>query len=193
MKPNVKCDFCGKQFYKKPNQLLKFKHHYCGLACSFDAMRRSVEKGLCTLCGAEVMIDANRRRYCRSGKYFCGRKCQNEYLAKHSWKKNPDSWKRRKQEVKRRCDYKCQNVGCGYNKDQRMLDVHHVDGDETNNAWNNLTCACVWCHTLDTRGVQKIVVIKTAEGTSRMDAGARPENERAFKGPAGSNPAPSSI
>ena len=31
--PNVVCEYCGKEFYKKPSQLLKDKHHCCSKEC----------------------------------------------------------------------------------------------------------------------------------------------------------------
>ena len=42
---------------------------------------------------------------------------------------------------------------CGYDKDERMLDAHHADGDRKNGRKENLQVLCVWCHALKTRSV----------------------------------------
>lgn len=44
-------------------------------------------------------------------------------------------------------------VKCSYDKDERMLDVHHIDGQRGNSDMNNLEVLCVWCHALGTRDV----------------------------------------
>lgn len=56
-------------------------------------------------------------------------------------------------EARRKCDnYTCQE--CGMTQDEckkkynRILDVHHVDGDDTNNILENLITLCRSCHTI---------------------------------------------
>jgi len=39
---------------------------------------------------------------------------------------------------------KCAN--CGYDKEQTILHIHHIDGDNTNNNANNLIVLCANCH-----------------------------------------------
>ncbi|UJP65134.1 HNH endonuclease signature motif containing protein [Mongoliitalea daihaiensis] len=45
-------------------------------------------------------------------------------------------------------DYTCEECGIQVKKalDKRFIQVHHVDGDKTNNSENNLRCLCILCH-----------------------------------------------
>lgn len=38
-----------------------------------------------------------------------------------------------------------------YESETKMLDVHHRDGNRSNNKLSNLEVLCVWCHALETR------------------------------------------
>lgn len=40
---------------------------------------------------------------------------------------------------------------CGYDKFVKMLDVHHIDGDRSNGAVDNLVVLCLWSHGFATR------------------------------------------
>lgn len=39
-KPNIKCDYCGKEFYKKPNRIVKDKRHTCNRKCLGELLHR---------------------------------------------------------------------------------------------------------------------------------------------------------
>ena len=41
---------------------------------------------------------------------------------------------------------------------EKLLDVHHVDGDRSNNDVSNLVVLCVWCHAKVTRGIEDLKV-----------------------------------
>ena len=58
-------------------------------------------------------------------------------------------------------NYTCQN--CGYDKDRRMLDLHHLDENHRNNEWSNLRCLCVWCHVGHHRGCLVLDVSKIGD------------------------------
>lgn len=41
-------------------------------------------------------------------------------------------------------EHKC--AACGYNEDERILEVHHIDENRTNNKIDNLVILCPNCH-----------------------------------------------
>ncbi len=49
---------------------------------------------------------------------------------------------------------KCSN--CGFEEDERLIDVHHIDSDRSHNTLENLIPLCVMCHAKITRGIAKI-------------------------------------
>lgn len=64
---------------------------------------------------------------------------------KKRWRKdNVYSYKSRRKILLERCKSTCQK--CNYNKDGKMLDVHHYDHNHKNNRYSNLRILCVWCH-----------------------------------------------
>ena len=40
---------------------------------------------------------------------------------------------------------------CGYSN-INVLEVHHIDGNHSNNAWDNIAVVCANCHVLITKG-----------------------------------------
>ena len=108
----------------------------------------------CLQCGKEI----------EGGKYtkFCSSKCFQDYMFESrvkSWKDNPDlygkedipSFIRRYLFVK--YGGKCSNPDCGWHEvnpytGEVPLEVHHIDGDCTNNKEDNLVLLCPNCHSL---------------------------------------------
>lgn len=62
----IKCDTCGKKFYKKPSQIRKSRRHYC----SFECTRTSVEVA-CNSCGKMISKQPNQLK----NKNYCSRLC----------------------------------------------------------------------------------------------------------------------
>jgi 5-methylcytosine-specific restriction endonuclease McrA len=47
--------------------------------------------------------------------------------------------------------YPLECARCGFRKDDRLLDVHHKDGNHNNAGLDNLEILCVMCHARETR------------------------------------------
>jgi len=70
------------------------------------------------------------------------------------------SWGDYRTHALRKYGEKCSNLDCnltlkGIEIKKSMLDVHHKDGDRSNNSLTNLEVLCVWCHALLTRALWK--------------------------------------
>ena len=114
-------------------------------------------------CGKETIV---RGGDLQSGKVkSCGCLQQEkscEIMSKRIGKKNPNykngencgkntkAIRELKEEIRKRDNYTCQY--CGKTQEQnlketgRILDVHHIDGDDTNNVEENMISLCWNCH-----------------------------------------------
>ncbi len=148
----VQCAHCGNDVWKKPSHLKRYKISFCDRKCRFDHERAKRPKVKCSACSKEIVLDGRRKRNSKTGMYFCDNKCKNPFIARYKrWSENPDQHRKRRPKVIKDADGKCQH--CGYCDDERMLDVHHRNGNHKDNLWKNLICLCVWCHVGYHRGV----------------------------------------
>jgi len=53
-----------------------------------------------------------------------------------------------KEQIRKRDKYTCQDCGITQNQIGRKLDVHHIDGDDTNNIEENMITLCLGCHNI---------------------------------------------
>lgn len=112
------------------------------------------ETRYCAQCGREI----ERGKYTR----FCSSACFHEYMFEErvkSWKETPELYcKEDMPSFIRRYLFakyggRCSNPGCGWCEvnpysGEVPLEVHHIDGDCTNNQENNLVLLCPNCHSL---------------------------------------------
>ena len=160
------CLHCGKEL--KPGQK-KFcssscaaKHNNSGRKHSEETkekIARSLSKTgtiqkkekFCLLCGKEL----------KSGQYkFCCNKCYQEYQTKQridEWIHNPENFSGEtisstvKRYLMTKYDCKCQKCGWGEMNETTgkiPLEVHHINGDCTDNREENLQLLCPNCHSL---------------------------------------------
>lgn len=73
MKTNCTCNFCGKNIYKTPSQIKKYKTHYCNNLCASKSRKVRVTKQ-CDVCGEEIT-----RKPSEFGEnVYCGRSCYHK-------------------------------------------------------------------------------------------------------------------
>lgn len=156
------CLNCGREINGNDKKRRKFCSHAC--SASFNNPQRLKKNTTCKNCGKEL---SGRQ------KVFCSIECQNDY----EYKQYIEKWKNGEVicdtcEVSRHIrrylfdknNGKCQL--CGWGEENPVthripLQIHHVDGDCTNNDEVNLQLLCPNCHSLtETYG-------KLNEGSSR--------------------------
>lgn len=130
----------------------KGKHaHICGNKKKYS---NQIVKHICQNCGKEF-----EHKYSSHNK-FCSLKCQGEFNKKEKikeWLNKPEkyngSWSYAfiKNYLLEKHNYKCEK--CGWGKENSYthtipLEIHHIDGDCTNNREENLQLLCPNCHSL---------------------------------------------
>ena len=108
----------------------------------------------CMNCGCEIVDKSYHNRI------FCSNKCQGEYKSKSTiseWLNHPEKFKSPlgylfiRDYLKKIHDNKCEL--CGWGKENEYtgivpLQVHHINGDCTDNHIENLQLLCPNCHSL---------------------------------------------
>ncbi len=146
----VECRICQSEFWVRKQRLERLSPT-CSVKCRSVARELKVESN-CALCGADIL----RQKSKVSEIMFCDRDCKERAQSKgmegvtppHYGKALIPSYRKR---ALRWLSSKCQR--CGYDKEKKMLDVDHIDGNRKNGAEGNLQVLCVWCHALKTRRV----------------------------------------
>lgn len=148
------CKFCGKPIPFQDRNTKDFCNHSCSASFNNKGVCRNgnpSEKHYCLNCGKETI-----------NKKFCSPICQQEYNYKiyiNEWKQGLKDGMKGKYETSsyiRRYLFEKYNSSCqecGWNKvnpftERIPLQIHHIDGDCTNNKEENLQLLCPNCHSL---------------------------------------------
>jgi len=171
---DINCPQCKKNFKVKNYRINTAK--YCSRSCKALFTRVQVKTN-CELCGKyfeHISSRSNKAKYCSRQCYHKAQhlKGTKQYTCKHCSKQflNPPSHKRvycsracvsksnleewnpafstvRKSMVKRGMIKAC--IKCGYDKEPKILGVHHIDENRKNNELSNLMVLCPNCHSLE--------------------------------------------
>ena len=159
--PNY-CLYCGQKIEIKDGEIpsrtrkRKYCSNECSSRCQSDRMKNNklalkYEKTFCLNCGKE--LSKHQSKYCNNA-------CQTEYQYKQyvkKWKSGLENGLKGSYQlskhivryIKEKYNNKCCKCGwCEVNPTTGNipLEVHHIDGDYTNNNENNLELLCPNCH-----------------------------------------------
>lgn len=130
---------------KKTSDSLKRYHH------NENNEQEFLDDQTCENCGCKI-YSLNKRR-------FCSLKCMGEYTKSHKlneWKTEPEKFNNIhysfiKNYLMKLHNYKCELCGWGETNiftKKIPLEIHHIDGNCTNNKIENLQLLCPNCHSL---------------------------------------------
>lgn len=147
-KPNVFCKKCSTHFYAKPFFIKKGLGIFCSRACHHEAMKKRINKK-CATCQKLVERTPRQTKVSKSNAFFCSKSCQTVWRNKQFIGEKHKLWNGGVDYRKRleRSGRKKECVRCAL-KDQRLLAVHHIDEDRSNNKLENLIYLCHNCHHL---------------------------------------------
>lgn len=152
------CLNCGKEITGKERNKKKFCSHSCaasynnlGVVRNYKGGKRKDEKRYCLYCGKEV----KKGNYCSSTCY--AKHQEKQYIER--WKNGEENGLIGKYEIKtavrnyifEKNDNKCECCGKSYINpytNLSVLQIHHKDGDCTNNKEENLQLLCPTCHAM---------------------------------------------
>ena len=129
------------------------KTKFCSKKCRNDYYyQRTHFKSICSICGKEFFSLKKEQQFCSPN---CYKQFQREKLL-NEWLNNGYNFPTKILLCIRKYLYKSRNYKCeicgfeGYNKKtgNTILQIHHIDGDSTNNTKNNLQVLCPNCHAM---------------------------------------------
>jgi hypothetical protein len=143
------CPTCGKEFYAKPHRVRRGWSVYCSKQC-LDLSKQKGEIRQCGHCGKEIYRKLADIRKSRSQLFFCDHSCRASWTNTLRSGENHPNWKQggsayRDILLRSGIEPICERCG---NSDARVLAVHHLDQDRTNNRLDNLVWICHNCHHL---------------------------------------------
>lgn len=147
--PYVKCKVCEKSFYLKPSHQKKGYGKYCSKSCN-NIGQRTGKWVNCAECGKAIWRTPKQLRHSISRNFFCTKSCQTHWRNRYFSGSKSLKWKNgihayRDIMLRGSALKKCRMCG---QTDLRVLIVHHVDQNRTNNSKNNLEWLCYNCHAL---------------------------------------------
>lgn len=143
------CRICRKEFYVKPNHLIKGWGKFCSKKCQAKSQLKGQSLS-CFICNTEVYKTPKQLTKSKSGKYFCSRSCQTKWRNQVFSGERNFNWKDGKSIYRKILLTNGVVPSCFLCKvsDVRVLNAHHKDHDRAHNSSDNLVWLCLNCHYL---------------------------------------------
>ena len=155
------CSVCGKEYEMLPKKYNEHIKNNWRFYCSPECMsHRGSVKCRCANCGKELWKHNSELKRSKSGNIFCCVSCGVSFNnSKNKRGENNPNWSNGATNYRAKAfnlfEHKC--VVCGFDEDERLLEVHHVDEDRDNNDNDNLVILCPLCHKKLTLHIGKLV------------------------------------
>jgi len=147
----VICKICKRKFRTKFWLFQQGWSQCCSRKCRNEAQKRG-RFVKCSTCGKSIWRGLASLRSSKSGKFFCTKSCQTLWRNKVYTGPNHALWIGgssfgfyRKKILESNVPVICNLCK---EKDTRVLEVHHKDGNRQNNEIDNLVWICLNCHHL---------------------------------------------
>jgi HNH endonuclease len=143
------CLLCGEEF-DRPRGTLRgeWEFHCCQPCLQWGVLAGEIKQ--CHFCSASVYRSACEIKKSRSQLFFCDHSCRAAWTNRLRAGENHPNWKKGEgayRDILLRASTEPVCERCG-NDDPRVLAVHHIDQDRTNNRLENLAWLCHNCHFL---------------------------------------------
>lgn len=154
----LKCNDCGYEWKTRAQNVLYIGNkqqtqHQCPNCKSInDKTGKEVE---CAYCGKKIYRTKSDLDSNKSGFFYC---CQEHgNIHKNLLRKQNGEWdKSSNYRLKALNQFAHKCAVCGWNEDERILEVHHKDENRQNNSIENLCILCPTCHRKITLGYYKL-------------------------------------
>ena len=143
----LRCEECGYEWTTKAQNILylseKQQQHQCPNCNTINS--KNGKYVYCAWCGKKIYRSKYQIEHNKTNFFYCSRTCGN--LHKNALREESgefDGSKNYRKKAFNNYPHECKV--CGWNEDERILEVHHIDGNRENNNIDNLCILCPTCH-----------------------------------------------
>lgn len=156
---SINCDFCGRLYEKEEKYIRYNKKHglknYCCKLCVSLSRNKSFS-WYCAFCGEPICVSHSRAKKSIKGVYFCCHSCATSYNNVYKCRGNHPNYKGGCRTYRDLALESLPNVCSVCNYDiVIVLEVHHKDGNRSNNDIENLDILCPTHHKEYKLGIRK--------------------------------------
>lgn len=155
----LKCAVCSKDVWRRVTHISNVT--VCSNDCKSARLITKITLN-CAQCNKLIERRPSQIARSKSGRVFCSKTCATSYNNQFKSGEAHGNWSggQYRKNALEHYGARCFGTDCLIQSITTdipaiMIDVHHIDGNRSNNSIDNLIPLCVWCHALETRNVQE--------------------------------------